>query len=241
MSGLAVAAALAAGLSVWWGCAPPRPVAAPPVEVVRDVSTELARVAKHRPVLALVAASAGVTLVGGGAGVVVSLVLAGAVWRVAGQVASPHVRRDREAIRADLPHLVQLLGIALAAGDSVPGALASATQALPGPAAAALLLARWRLAVGVPPEVVWRELARRPGLEPLGLALARADASGARVSAAVERLAADLARDARTEVEDRARAVGIRAAVPLGVCFLPAFLLVGIVPVVAAGLASLAW
>ena len=30
--------------------------------------------------------------------------------------------------------------------------------------------------------------------------------------------------------QDRARAVGVRAAVPLGVCLLPSFLLLGIVP-----------
>ncbi|WP_278257626.1 hypothetical protein [Nocardioides convexus] len=39
-----------------------------------------------------------------------------------------------------------------------------------------------------------------------------------------------LARHARAEVEDRARAVGVRAAVPLGLCLLPSFLVLGIVP-----------
>ena len=49
--------------------------------------------------------------------------------------------------------------------------------------------------------------------------------------------AAELAARARADVEDRARRVGVRAAVPLGLCLLPAFLLIGIVPVVA-GLVS---
>ncbi|THJ01773.1 type II secretion system protein, partial [Nocardioides sp.] len=61
--------------------------------------------------------------------------------------------------------------------------------------------------------------------------------TGAPVVSAVERLADELARRARGEVEDRARAVGVRAAVPLGVCLLPSFLLLGIVPL-AASLAS---
>ena len=55
----------------------------------------------------------------------------------------------------------------------------------------------------------------------------------------VERLAADLAGRARAETEERARAVGVKAAIPLGVCLLPAFVLVGIVPLVAGLLASL--
>ena len=50
-----------------------------------------------------------------------------------------------------------------------------------------------------------------------------------------------LARDARAQVEDRARTVGVRAALPLGLCLLPAFLLIGIVPVIGAALQSLVW
>jgi hypothetical protein len=57
----------------------------------------------------------------------------------------------------------------------------------------------------------------------------------------VTRLSEDLGRLHRAEVEDLARSVGVRAAVPLGVCLLPAFLLVGIVPVVVASLAALGW
>jgi pilus assembly protein TadC len=71
--------------------------------------------------------------------------------------------------------------------------------------------------------------------------MARAQRSGAPVVAAVERLSDELARRSRAEVEDRARAVGVRAAVPLGVCLLPAFLLLGIVPLVVGLARSIAW
>ena len=80
---------------------------------------------------------------------------------------------------------------------------------------------------------MWREVASDPVLAPLGRVLARADESGAPVADAVARLSDDLARDARADAEDRARSVGVRAALPLGLCLLPAFVLVGIVPVVA--------
>jgi hypothetical protein len=40
--------------------------------------------------------------------------------------------------------------------------------------------------------------------------------------------------------EDAARRVGVAAAMPLGVCLLPAFLLLGVVPTVAAMFASVA-
>jgi Ca-activated chloride channel family protein len=45
---------------------------------------------------------------------------------------------------------------------------------------------------------------------------------------------------ARGDAEDRARTVGVRAAVPLGLCLLPAFVVLGIVPLAAGLLASFA-
>ena len=63
--------------------------------------------------------------------------------------------------------------------------------------------------------------------------------SGSSVSEAMTRLADDLRRSARADVESRARAVGVKAAIPLGVCLLPAFVLVGVVPLVAGSLGVL--
>jgi pilus assembly protein TadC len=87
-----------------------------------------------------------------------------------------------------------------------------------------------RLRLGADPAQVWGALAADPGLAPLGRTLARAHRTGSPIVAAVERLADELARSGRADVEDRARAVGVRAAVPLGLCLLPSFLLLGIVP-----------
>jgi hypothetical protein len=53
------------------------------------------------------------------------------------------------------------------------------------------------------------------------------------------RLAEDLRRDTRAQLESRARAVGVKAALPLGVCLLPAFVLVGVVPLVAGSVSVL--
>ena len=44
----------------------------------------------------------------------------------------------------------------------------------------------------------------------------------------------------RARAEDAARRVGVAAAVPLGVCLLPAFLLLGVVPTVASLFGSVA-
>jgi len=67
--------------------------------------------------------------------------------------------------------------------------------------------------------------------------LGRAADSGAPVVGAVSRLAAEARAQARADGEQRARRVGVLVVAPLGLCFLPAFVLLGVVPVVA-GLAG---
>jgi pilus assembly protein TadC len=71
--------------------------------------------------------------------------------------------------------------------------------------------------------------------------MARAQQSGAPVVDAVRLLADDLATNAKIELEDRARAVGVKAALPLGLCLLPAFLLLGIVPIVVGAATAIQW
>lgn len=153
---------------------------------------------------------------------------------VIGRAEPAEQRRRRERAERELPHLVGLLGAALRAGLPPGRALRSVCTALPGPAADALQPTLARLELGVDPEQVWSGLARDPVLAPLGRALARAHRSGASVADAVDRLAEELDRLRRGRAEDAARTVGVRAAVPLGLCLLPAFLLLGVVPTVAA-------
>lgn len=148
-------------------------------------------------------------------------------------------RRQRETVRRDLPLLVLLLATALRSGAATDAALRQVCAALPGSAATRLTGVADRLALGVDAERVWSDLASDADLAPLGRSLARAHRTGASVAGSVERLADDLATRARAEVEDRARTVGVRAAVPLGLCLLPSFLLLGIVPLVATLLAGL--
>ncbi len=178
-------------------------------------------------------------VVGGGPGLVAGLVVAVVVGVLVERAETPAQRRARALVRRDLPHLVTLLAAALRSGAAPAEATAVACAALPGPAADRLAGVVARLEVGADPVQVWERLGEDPDLGRLGRALARSQASGAAVVPTVERLAADLAGRARAETEERARAVGVKAAIPLGVCLLPAFVLVGIVPLVAGLLASL--
>lgn len=246
MSSLAVAAVLAAatGALLW---RPGVVSAGAPDRDLADLARGLepadgpAGIRRYRLALAVSASLAGVSFLGGVRQWVVAGVLFAVVWAAATRAEPPGPRRTREQVVRDLPHVVRLLGISLTSGASVADALDHVAAALPGPASATLTVARARLSLGAPRDQVWAELARQPGFEPLGRALARADSSGAAVADVVARLGDELAQDARLTVEDRARTVGIRAALPLGVCLLPAFLLIGIVPVVVASVDALQW
>jgi Flp pilus assembly protein TadB len=194
---------------------------------------------RWRPLWSLLAGAAAATFLSGSLAGPGGLLAAVAVWVVIGRAEPPSVRRRREAARRELPHLVGLLADALRAGQSPTEALALVARALPGPAADRLVDVVPRLRLGVDPRAVWEGLASDSALAPLGRVLARAEATGAPVVEAVSRLATTLAEDGRGDVEDRARSVGVKAALPLGLCLLPAFILLGIVPVVAGMLGTL--
>lgn len=196
---------------------------------------------RGRPVLAALAGSAAAVFVGGPAGIVAGVLGAAVAWWAIGRSEPPAARRSREQVRRDLPHLVQLLGAALRGGAPPGDGIRIVCAALPGPAALRLAGVTERLALGVDPERVWSSLAADLELAPLGRALARAQRTGAPVVAAVERLGDELERSARARVEEQACAVGVRAALPLGLCLLPAFLLLGIVPLVAGLVSSMSF
>lgn len=164
-----------------------------------------------------------------------------AVWvhRTTAGLATAGARELESAARAELPVLVELVSGALAAGAPVERAVAAACSAWPGAAADRLTPATARLALGADPASVWEAVSDDPVLAPLGRALSRSLSSGAPVADVVARLAVDLEDRARGEAEDRARAVGVRAALPLGLCLLPAFVALGIVPLAAGLLGSL--
>jgi Flp pilus assembly protein TadB len=190
---------------------------------------------------AVMAGAGAAAFLGGPAAPLAGVVVGVGTWVVAGRIEPRAVRLRREEVRRDLPHVVTLLGAALQSGAAPGAAIELVCRALPGAAADLLGPVAARLALGGDPVAVWSALADDPAIGPLGRTMARAHRSGAPVVAAVDRLSEELARRARADVEDRARAVGVRAAVPLGVCLLPAFLLLGIVPLVAGLAQSIAW
>jgi Flp pilus assembly protein TadB len=185
-------------------------------------------------------AGAGAALfVSGEAGPPIGLVAAAATWVALGRVEPPDVRRAREAAERDLPGLVHLLAAALESGCPTADAVRLVCDAYPGPAADRVAVVSPRLALGVDVASAWRPVSEDPALAVLGRTMVRAHRSGASVAAEVAGLADELGRRARVRIEERARSVGVKAAVPLGLCLLPSFLLLGIVPLAVSLMQSL--
>lgn len=148
--------------------------------------------------------------------------------------------RRRHAVRsaeADPALLLDLVAVALAAGAPVPGALRTVGVAWPGGTGEALVRAARALELGAPWDVAWTGAGASARL--VAGALEPAWSAGAS-PVPLLRTAADRLRS-RRRAETRAAAgrLGVQLVVPLTLCYLPAFVLVGLVPVVvslAAGL-----
>jgi len=198
-----------------------------------------APLARFRALLACLSVAGGWVVIGGLLGVVIGLVGAVLSWRAVSRLESPAAARHRQELTRDLPTAVHLLGACLAAGSAVGSALAAVAESMPGAVGDELALIQRRLHWGVDPATVWRTV--DGPLEPLGRSMARAHESGASVRHAVDRLNQELRHETRARADSRARAVEVRAAAPLGLCFLPAFVLIGVVPMVAGLFSSLAF
>ena len=197
-----------------------------------------------RPVLASVAAGAALALLlAPPVGLVAGLAVTIAVPQLLRRLEPAEVRARRELLAADLPLVLDLLASCLAGGAPLPEAARAVAAAVRGPAGERLAEVCVQLSVGTPPAQAWAGLTGGAGapsrgggtdpLAPAARALGRAAEGGAPVADAVARLAEDARAHARARGQQAARRVGVLVVVPLGLCFLPAFVLLGVVPVVA--------
>lgn len=167
-------------------------------------------------------------------------------WALVGVVVTLVVARrarvlaaaDRSRLAASqAPLAADLFAACVAAGAHPAEAAASVSRVLDGDLARRFGTVAAGLRLGVDPVEAWRPLAAEAATEPLARALGRGCRTGAPLGEVASVLADDL-RGARRAVARRAtRQAGVRAMAPLGGCFLPAFVLLAVVPMIA-GLVS---
>ncbi|MET9522767.1 type II secretion system F family protein [Streptomyces coeruleorubidus] len=174
-------------------------------------------------------------LIGGLVGVAVGL--AGAVgmwrWRLRREAAGRDPRApDLAEAGRQLPLAADLLAACIAAGAGPVIAAQAVGEALGGPVGDALAQGGAEVRLGGEPGAAWRRLAALPGAGGLARLLERADVSGLPAATPVARLAAEARADWGRAATARARRAGVMVSAPVGLCFLPAFIAVGVLPVV---------
>jgi hypothetical protein len=131
-----------------------------------------------------------------------------------------------------LPLCADLMAACLAAGAGPAEAAGAVGRCLGGALGEALIRVRAELRLGADPAECWDRFAKLPGAREMGRCLARSSTRGTAPVAEMVRLAADHRAAQSRAALARARRAAVLATAPLGVCFLPAFLLVGVAPVV---------
>lgn len=133
----------------------------------------------------------------------------------------------------------ELLAACLRAGVPVPVAVRAVADGLDVPAGTALRRTAELLALGADPTQAWLPALENAATARLATAARRSGRSGTALADSLTRLATEARAGAREQSEARAQRAGVLIAAPLGLCFLPAFLAIGVVPVLiglAAGL-----
>lgn len=192
-------------------------------------------------------------LIGGVAAAAVLLVWPGAVavavtagvaaagagrWEARRRAARPGEGREDVAVLCDL------WAAALDSGLPVGGALTAVLEVLDrpgamGPTGQRLVQMAALLRVGADVDRAWRPADGDPLLAPLSAAARRSDRAGADLADAVREQARAARRAAAGVDERRAQRAGVLMTAPLTLCFLPAFICLGLAPVVIALIGTL--
>jgi hypothetical protein len=159
--------------------------------------------------------------------------------------------RDKARLSAQVPPLADLFAAGLAAGLQPAQAAVTVAQAFGSGRAgresstgepdrsklAGIDLLAYRfhdaataVLAGADPQAAWSALALDEATAPLAAAVIRAGRTGAPAAATVGRAARELREAAADALAAEVRTIGVRATAPLTLCFLPAFVFLGVLP-----------
>lgn len=164
---------------------------------------------------------------GAGLGVMTCVTVGLVAWR-----AVRHGPVEAPVEPALLAGTLDLLAAGLRCGLPVASAVLAAAGQLPGPEGRVLVRVAELLGLGADPATAWRAALDQPAIAALATTAIRTARSGAAMASAVDELAAGLRAAAGDRAEARAQRAGVLITGPLGLCFLPAFFCLGVLPVV---------
>lgn len=190
-------------------------------------------VTRRRVVGAAGLAGMAVWLIAGGGVVAAGLgaVTAFTATRTLSRLMGVH-RVDPMVLQRQAAEAAELMAACLASGATLQRTTNEVAEAMEDPMSALLREASAMMTMGATVEVAWQVLASHSETAPIGRAVIRSTTSGAPSADALLQLAADLRSRRHAAAQARVRSVAVAAVGPLGLCFLPAFLLLGVVPIV---------
>ena len=141
-------------------------------------------------------------------------------------------RRQPEVAPAELALAVDLMASCLRAGSTIAAATSAATAAAGPVLRAWLATVTAHLGAGCDPAEAWSPWLADARLAPVARVFVRSAGSGAAPAAELTRIAARIRAAEVADVQRRLAQVSVWIVLPMGVCFLPAFVLVGVVPLV---------
>ena len=168
---------------------------------------------------------------------VAPVVVVGA-WIGLGRLEPASARRKRVEIVSWLPQALDLLGVCVRAGQPLRNAVETVAQSMGPPISDLFGAVTNAISVGMSDSEAWGVLRGDPVVGSLARDMARSTDWGTTVTDILAQHSADLRRQGGAERLAAAKAVGVKSVLPLGLCYLPAFVLLGVVPVVAAGLSG---
>lgn len=176
-------------------------------------------------------------------GTAVATALALPVWLAVfwglGRLETNGAAAGRAQLVAELPAALDLLSACVVAGMPLRTATAAVSAAVGGVLGERLGAVVSYGAAGFGDADAWASLRSDEVLGPVARDLARAADAGTSVGVMLARHAESARAAAQAAAIARAKAVGVRTIVPVSVCYLPAFFLVGVVPVIAGVLTTL--
>lgn len=138
---------------------------------------------------------------------------------------------EPNAVGLDLVVVLELIEVAAGAGAPVPRALEAVGDAIGGEDGRALREAGAALVLGASWQAAWGGADRSIRLAPISHALRGAWENGAAPGRALRAAGEAMRREGDRRIRTAAGQLGVQLVLPVGLCLLPAFVLIGLVPI----------
>lgn len=148
------------------------------------------------------------------------------------------VARAKEREREGL-FFLSALGGSLKAGLPLLPALANVATLLTSSLKSDIEKVYSLLLLGAEPKQAWGVLVDDPQLGSCARAIARAQLEGRSLAVVVDRMITEVFEKTLTRSKERVKSLSVKLALPIGLCFLPSFLIGGIGPVIYSFFSSL--